>query len=100
MQRFDWDDENTTHIAAHDVSCAEAEQVINRDPFDLEIQTVNGEERFVQLGETNAGRILVVVSPWRRTLIHVITAFDASKAMKHIYLLQKGNLYGTDPQGA
>ena len=99
MLQFDWDDENRGHIAAHDVSCAEAEQVIKNEPFDLEFQTENGEERFVQLGETNAGRILVVVSTWRKTLIRVITAFDAPKAMKRVYIVQKGNLYGTDPQG-
>jgi hypothetical protein len=29
----------------------------------------------------------------------VITAFDAPKAMKDLYLNKKGNLYGTDPQG-
>ena len=99
MVQFDWDDENRAHIAAHSVSCAEAEQVINNESFDLEFQSVKGEERFVQLGETNAGRILVVVSTWRKTLIRVITAFDAPKAMKRVYLAQKGNLYGTDPQG-
>jgi uncharacterized DUF497 family protein len=98
MVLFDWDDENRTHIAAHNVSCAEAEQVINNEPFDLELQAVNGEERFVQLGETNAGRILVVVSTWRRTLVRVITAFDASKSIKQVYIVQKENLYGTDPQ--
>jgi uncharacterized DUF497 family protein/predicted DNA binding CopG/RHH family protein len=81
MMLFDWDDENRTHIAAHSVSCGEAEQVINNQPFDVRFQTVNGEERFVQLGETNAGRILVVVSTWREVLIRVITAFDASRAM-------------------
>ncbi len=75
----------------------EAEQVITNEPFDLEFQVMNGEERFVQLGETDAGRILVAVSTWRKTLIRVITAFDAHKAMKRIYIAQKGNLYGTDP---
>ena len=99
MVLFDWDDENRTHIAVHSVSCAEAEQVISNEPFDLELQAVHGEERFVQLGETNAGRILVVVSTWRTTLVRVITAFDAPKAMKRLYIAQKGNLYGTDPQG-
>ena len=99
MVLFDWDDENRTHIAAHSVSCAEAEQVINNEPFDLEFETVNDEERFAQLGETNAGRILVVVSTWRETLIRVITAFDASKVMKRIYIAQKGKAYGTDTQG-
>jgi uncharacterized protein len=99
MLQFDWDDENRGHVAAHDVSGAEAEQVIKNEPFDLELQTENGEERFVQLRETNAGRILVVVSTWRKTLIRVITAFDAPKAMKRVYITQKGNLYGTDLQG-
>jgi uncharacterized protein len=99
MLLFDWDDENSTHIATHGVSCAEAEQVINNEPFDVELQTVKDEERFVQLGETNAGRIMVVVSTWRESLIRVITAFNASKAMKDLYLIKKGNLYGTDPQG-
>ncbi len=99
MVLFDWDHENRTHIAAHNVSCAEAEQVINNEPFDLELQAANGEERFLQLGATNAGRILVVVSTWHKALIRVITAFDASKAMKRIYIARKGDLYGTDPQG-
>jgi uncharacterized protein len=98
MVLFDWDDENRTHIATHSVSCGEAEQVINNEPFDVKFQTLNGEERFVQLGETNAGRILVVVSTWRGVLIRVITAFDAPKAMKRIYIAQKGDLYGTDPE--
>ena len=57
--------ENSTHIATHGVSCAEAEQVINNEPFDVELQTVKDEKRFVQLGETNVGRIMVVVSTWR-----------------------------------
>lgn len=99
MLLFDWDDENSAHIATHGVSCAEAEQVIKNEPFDVELQTVKDEERFVQLGETNAGRIMVVVSTWRESLIRVITAFNAPKAMKDLYLIKKGNLYGTDPQG-
>ena len=52
MLLFDWDDENGTHIAAHGVSRAEVQQVIKNEPFDLELQAVKGEERFVQLGET------------------------------------------------
>jgi uncharacterized DUF497 family protein len=60
MVLFDWDEENRTHIAAHNVSCAEAEQVINNEPFDLELQAVNGEERFVQLGK----RMLAVFWSW------------------------------------
>ena len=98
MVLFDWDDENRAHIAAHNVSCAEAEQVINNEPFDLELQAVNGEERFLQVGETDAGRILVVVSTYRKTLVRVIAAFDAPKSTKQFYIVRKGDSYGTDPQ--
>ncbi len=98
MVLFDWDHENRTHVAAHRVSCAEAEQVIINEPFDLEFRTEGGEERQVQLGEANSGRILVVVSTWRGLSIRVITAYNAPKAMKRLYLLEKRKLYGTDPQ--
>lgn len=93
---FDWDDANRAHIAAHRVSREEAEQVIENEPFDLEFQTEGGEERFVQIGETSGGRILVVVSTWRGSRIRVVTAFEAPKAMKTMFLVEKGKLYGSD----
>jgi hypothetical protein len=42
---FLWDKENISHIARHNVSRAEAEQVIQNNPLDLErqIRTVNCE---------------------------------------------------------
>jgi uncharacterized DUF497 family protein len=98
MVQFDWDDGNRAHIAAHSVTCTEAEQVINNRPFDVELQAASGEERFVQVGETNTGRILVVVSTWRNILVRVITAFDAPKSLKRIYIVQKGSSDETDPE--
>ncbi len=98
MLQFDWDDGNRAHIAVHSVTCAEAEQVINNRPFDLELQAANGEERFVQLGETNTGRILVVVSTWRNILVRVITAFDAPKSLKRVYIVQRGSLNETNSE--
>jgi uncharacterized protein len=95
---FDWDDENRAHIAVHKVSCVEAEQVIDNEPFDIELQTENGEERFLQLGETDPGRILFVVSTWRNDMIRIITAFDAPKSMKKMFIAQKRKLYGSEPQ--
>lgn len=89
-------DANRGHIAAHRVGCKEAEQVIQNEPFDLEFQTEDGEERFVQIGETDAGRILVVVSTWRGSKVRVVTAFDAPKAMKRVFLMEKGTQYGQD----
>ena len=97
MLEFDWDEENINHIKEHGVIPIEAEQVVVNEPFDLELQTDSGEERFVELGETNAGRILVVVTTWRGNKIRVITAFDAPKALKNLYISEKGK-YGRDPQ--
>ena len=87
MLPFDWDDENSAHIATHGVSCAEAEQVISNEPFDVELQTVKDEERFVQLGETNAGRIMVCLL--YTSLSHlvepvVVTAGKRSAVWSHL----------------
>jgi uncharacterized protein len=88
---FDWDDENIRHIAAHDVSCDEAEQVINNEPVDLDVEIRNGEERFSQIGETLTARILLVVTTWRGTKLRVVTAFEPIKSWRKFYLRVKGN---------
>jgi uncharacterized DUF497 family protein len=62
---FDWDDANIAHIAEHDVAPEEAEEIILRDPLDIGLEVVNGEERSSHVGETNEGRILWVVITFR-----------------------------------
>jgi len=54
--RFDWDEHNAGHIAAHGVSPAEAEQVFHNAPAEKQRHTRNGEERILLIGETDAGR--------------------------------------------
>jgi uncharacterized DUF497 family protein len=61
---FDWDKQNIGHLARHQIVPAEAEQVILNRPLDLEAELRNGEERVPHVGETDAGRVLVVVQPW------------------------------------
>jgi hypothetical protein len=48
----------------------------------------------------HTGRILVVVSTWRNIFVRVITAFDAPKSLKRIYIVQKGSLDETDFEDA
>jgi uncharacterized DUF497 family protein len=67
MFDFDWDDANRGHLAEHGVTPTEAEQVMLNDPFDLAAQIRDKEERSVQVGETDDGRILIVVTTWRRS---------------------------------
>jgi uncharacterized DUF497 family protein len=76
---FDWDDANIQHIAEHDVDAEEAEYVIAHDPLDVEVQVRESEERFVQVGATAVGRILLVISIERGDRVRVVTAFDASR---------------------
>lgn len=89
MAGFDWDLANTEHIAKHGVTPEEAEQVVLNDPFDLTLQLRDGEERTAQIGETNAGRILVVITTWRKKLVRVVTAFPAKSALRKFYATQR-----------
>jgi len=95
---FIWDAANTAHIARHAITPAEAEQVIENDPLDLDRQIRNGEERFLHLGETTAGRILFVVVTERENTLRVVTAYPADKSARKFYLVQKGSDHVKDPR--
>lgn len=86
--QFDWDVANTNHLATHNVSPEEAEQVIENNPLDLPARVVDGEERILHLGETAAGRILFVVATERDGLIRVVTAYPAKRSMRKFYAAQ------------
>jgi hypothetical protein len=79
--RFDWDAANRGHIARHGVTPAEAEEVIENDPVELQPQLIEGEERFPIVGVTDAGRWLIVVLTERGNKARVVTAFEADKSL-------------------
>jgi len=87
---FDWDDANRDHIARHQVSVEEVEQVVENDPLDIEAETMEGEERISSIGRTDQGRFLVVVTTLRETRLRVITAFSAPKNLIDLYFTHKG----------
>jgi uncharacterized protein len=78
-------------LALHQILPAEAEQVILNRPVDLESCLRNGEERVVQVGETDAGKILIVVSTMRDKKIRVVTAWPANKNYRRYFLSLKRN---------
>jgi uncharacterized protein len=90
MLEFDWDDANRRHLARHHVSCEEAEQALLNDPIELAYELIDDEERIAELGHTNSGRILAVVSTWRANKVRIVTAYDAVRAMRDQYLKAKG----------
>ncbi len=95
MLEFDWDEANIAHIARHDVMPQEAEEAIRNNPLDLGSRIHEGELRMTQLGRTNAGRILLVVSTWRGTLIRVVTSYPARKKAQQFYSKRTGGSDGT-----
>ncbi len=88
---FRWDQANTDHIALHRVTPAEAEQVIDGASLPIETEGRGGEERRTELGQTAAGRLLVVVWTWRRRRIRVVTAFPASGRWRALWRRVKGS---------
>lgn len=89
MLQFDWDPANISHLAKHDISPAEAEEVILNEPFDIGFDLRAGEERIAQVGETNTGRILIVITTVDQQRIRVVTAFPAKKRLRNFYLMQR-----------
>jgi uncharacterized DUF497 family protein len=83
---FDWDGGNVRHLARHAVRPVEAEEVI-LDPaaIMLEIE-IDDEERVKAIGRTKEGRILVAVFTFRGEAIRPITAYDATKRDREVYL--------------
>jgi uncharacterized DUF497 family protein len=83
---FDWDDANILHLARHDITPDEAEQVVENDPVDLDMRHVWHEWRLQQVGETHTGRLLTIVSTERSGMTRVISGWDPTKADKSVYL--------------
>jgi uncharacterized DUF497 family protein len=84
--KFDWDDFNTAHLARHQIKTHDAEQAILNRPIDLESELRSGEERTVQVGETDAGRILIVVTTRLADgAIRVVTAWPAKERLRRYF---------------
>jgi uncharacterized DUF497 family protein len=99
--QFDWDLENIRHLALHDILPAEAEQVLTNRPRDLEFELRNGEERVTQIGETDAGKIYIVISTMQDRKVRVVTAWPAKEKLRRYFQTQKrnGNVGRVEEQG-
>jgi uncharacterized DUF497 family protein len=87
---FDWDEANVAHIARHNVTPEEVEQVFANDPMDLRVDIVDGEERYASVGHTNGPRVLVLAWTMRADATRSVTAFDASERLAKRYLVERG----------
>ena len=77
-----WDDDNIDHIAKHNVTPDEVEDVC----FGLHISKKESMQRYILSGQSAGGRYLnVVVQQIGRGLFRPITAFEMSKNYKRTY---------------
>ncbi len=83
---FDWDDENKKHLAAHNLSPEEFEELINNDPLDLDFEVIANEDRYRSIGLTNGGRILSAVWTIRNGKVRAITAFPAGVSDRKAFM--------------
>jgi hypothetical protein len=90
---FEWDEEKSQkNFRKHKVSFEEAKSVFN-DPFALTIpdpKHSSGEYRYIDIGYSSKGRILVVVYSERRSNIRIISCRKATKSEQRVY--EKDNL--------
>jgi uncharacterized protein len=76
---FEWDAANQAHIARHQITQDEAEEIVSGSTILLGTEERGGEERHVELGETSRGRLLIVVWTWRGAQVRIVTAFPAKR---------------------
>jgi uncharacterized DUF497 family protein len=83
---FDWDEGNLKHIARHDVSQMEVEQVVRDDRCLLESSEVRrGELGYNVTGAAADGQVLTVIFEIRRYAIRTVTAYTATKPKQAAY---------------
>ena len=87
---FDWDEANVAHVARHNITPEDVEEVFANDPMDLSAEVVDGEQRYTGVGHTNRLRVLVLVWTMRSDASRPITAFDASERLAKRYLAERG----------
>ena len=85
---FDWDDGNAPKVVdRHDVEPGECEQAFFREPFVVSHDPGHStlERRWRALGQTAAGRRLLLVLTMRGTLIRVLAAREMNRKERRHY---------------
>jgi uncharacterized DUF497 family protein len=93
MLQFDWDEDNIAHIALHQVSPQEAEDILNGELLEIDSYDVDNEVRVEEVGMTRAGRVLHIVTTIRSGRVRVVTAYDAIRSLKLAFLEMQRKYY-------
>jgi uncharacterized protein len=87
---FDWDAQNEGHLAKHDISRFDAEDVLSGNHILSGYQLEGGEQRWVAIGATRTGRMLNIVFTVRGEAVRPITGWVADKETARVYLEEWG----------
>lgn len=83
---FEWDEWNIDHIADHDVTQYEAEEVFELRPYFRRGPVVRGEQRHLCYGVTDAGRYLTVIFTLKvGGIARVVTARNMESGERRMY---------------
>ena len=87
---FEWDeDKNRKNIEKHKINFEEAKTIFDDlDAIELEARR-NGEYRIVRIGKTATRFILLVVYTLRGMVVRLISARQADKEERNLYLADK-----------
>lgn len=88
VERLIWDEGNIAHIARHEVTPQEVDEVCHNDPAQL----TGHSGRIMFVGPTNTGRAVSVVleQDVEKDTWYPVTARSADKKERRFYKLQKG----------
>lgn len=88
IKKFDWDERNIEHIARHNITPEEAEDIFPEALF-----RKGREGRLLVYGVTDSGRYIFVAAALKSGgIIRVITARDMTQSERRYYLREKGGL--------
>jgi uncharacterized DUF497 family protein len=86
--KYEWDENKAVkNLAKHGVSFAEAKTIFD-DPLYVDFYDLDhseDEERYLIVGESNRGRLLIVSYTERRESIRIISAREVTKSERETY---------------
>lgn len=88
--KFEWDEvKNQKNTEKHKINFEETKTVFD-DPNAIELEAIrNGEYRIVRIGKTATKIILLVVYTLRGLVVRLISARQANKDERNLYIEQK-----------
>jgi hypothetical protein len=90
MPKFEWDEnKNSKNKTKHKIGFEEAKTVFSdKDAIELEASR-NGEYRIIRIGKTATRFILLVVYTMRGIVVRLISARQANRKERNLYIEQK-----------